>query len=56
MGLGSLFGAWQWKSQAPSPKSEALSKARFWTAMAHIFQSVGHQGTSVACVQDLHCP
>ena len=29
------LGAWQWKSEAPSPKWEMLSKARFWTAMGN---------------------
>ena len=29
------FGAWQWKPEAPSPKWETLSKARFWTAMGN---------------------
>ena len=29
------LGAWQWKAEAPSPKWETLSKARFWTAMGN---------------------
>ena len=32
------FRAWQWKSEAPSPKWKMLSKARFWTAMGHTFR------------------
>ena len=33
--------AWQWKAEAPSPKWETLSKARFWTAMGHTFPKHG---------------
>ena len=29
------LGAWQWKAEAPSPKWETLSEARFWTAMGN---------------------
>ena len=29
------LGAWQWKPEAPSPKWETPSKARFWTAMGN---------------------
>ena len=29
------LGAWQWKPEAPSPKRETLSKARFWKAMGN---------------------
>ena len=29
------LAAWQWKAEAPSPKWETLSKARFWLAMGH---------------------
>ena len=29
------LAAWQWKPEAPSPKWETLSKARFWTAMGN---------------------
>ena len=29
------LGAWKWKPEAPSPKWETLSKARFWTAMGN---------------------
>ena len=29
------FEAWQWKTEALSPKWETLSKARFWTAMGN---------------------
>ena len=46
------LGAWQWKPEAPSPKWETLSKARFWTAMGILIQSMGHQWTLVACVHD----
>ena len=35
------LGAWQWKAEAPSPKWETLSKARFWTAMGHTFPKHG---------------
>ena len=35
LGFGSLLGAWQWKAEAPSPKWQTLSKARFWTAMGN---------------------
>ena len=34
-------GALQWKSEAPSPKWESLSKLRFWTAMGHTFPEHG---------------
>ena len=34
-GFGSLLGSWQWKAEAPSPKWEMLSKARFWTVMGN---------------------
>ena len=29
------LGAWQWKPEAPAPKWETLSKARFWMAMGN---------------------
>ena len=35
------LGAWQWKAEAPSPKWETLSKARFWTAMGHTYPKHG---------------
>ena len=33
--------AWQWKPEAPSPKWETLSKARFWTAMGNTLPKHG---------------
>ena len=35
------LGAWQWKPEAPMPKWETLSKARFWTAMANTLPKRG---------------
>ena len=35
------LGAWQSKAEAPSPKWEKLSKARFWTAMGHTYPKHG---------------
>ena len=35
------LGARQWKAEAPSPKWETLSKARFWTAMGQTYPKHG---------------
>ena len=39
--FGIPLGAWEWKSEAPSPKWETLSKARFWRATGHTFSKRG---------------
>ena len=50
------FGARQWKPEAPSPKCETLSKARFRQRWEILIQRMGHQWTLVACVHDWHLP